>query len=234
MAVDRTGISGPGREEDQAVSIGGLWWGVLLLVGGALWLGHTTGMFRVDPAVTAIVFAIAGAGFAYAYLRSPINWWAAIPAGACLGVAALIAVVEGLSVRGEWGASILLAGTGLGFGAAAVRDRLRSWVFVPAAVMFAVALIVAIVPLADRGTAIAAAVVGFLALAVAALALVPVKGTRMIWLLMPAAVLAVVAGFLAIDATAVLEPYNWMSPLAVVVFGVLVVIQTRSGRGAGR
>jgi hypothetical protein len=234
MAIHQTGVSGPRPDKQGNVSFSGLWWGFLLLVGGSLWLVHTAGIFRVEPAVTAVVFGIAGAGFAYDYLRSARNWWSAIPAGAFLGISALIAVVEATPAPGEWGASTLLAATGLGFAAAYLRTREHTWALIPAALLFVVAFIVAFVPILVRGTAIGAGVVGMVAAALAVFAFVPVKGARMLWLLVPAAIMAVVAGFLAVDATEVLEPFNWVTPFAVLVIGLLLVVRTGAGRGAGR
>lgn len=232
MATYRPGFSEPRRE--QGISFSGLGLGFLLIVGGGLWLAHTTGVFVVEPVVTAIVFGLAGIGFAYDYVRSAGNWWAAIPAGALLGMSALIGVVEGTPAPGEWGASTLLAGSGLGFTAAYLRTREHAWALVPAALLFVVAFIVGFVPVLGRGTAIGAGVVGILAAAVAVLAFLPLNGVRNIWLLVPAAILGVVAGFLAVDAAEVLEPFNWVSPLAVLLIGLVLVARTGAGRGADR
>ena len=60
-----------------------LWWGLLLVGGGALWLSDVTGVVTVSPFVVAIFFALAGLGFAVDFARDPRTWWESIPAGGC-------------------------------------------------------------------------------------------------------------------------------------------------------
>ena len=212
----------------------GLWWGLLLIGGGALWLADATDVVAVSPFVVAIFFALAGFGFAVEFARDSRRWWAAIPAGALLGLGALITFVEGTTAPDAWGASILLASSGLGFVAVYLRTRGRWWALIPAVLLLSVAVIVASVSIVDRGEGIAVVVLGIIAALLVALALVPIRGRRMVWPLVPAAILGVVAGFLANDAAEALEPYTWVSPAALLVVGVVVVFRTLSGRGAGQ
>jgi hypothetical protein len=211
-----------------------LWWGFLLIGGGALWLADATGFFAISPIVVAIFFALAGIGFGIDFARDAGSWWAAIPAGALLGLGALIAFVEGATAPGEWGAAMLLAGTGFGFVAVYVRIRDQWWALIPGGLLLSAAIIVAVVPIVDRGEGIAAIVLGIMVVMLVALALVPIRGRRMLWLLIPAGMLGVVGALLARDKAAVLEPFNWVSPAALLVVGLVIVLRTASGRGAGR
>lgn len=215
-------------------SASGLWWGGLLVVGGALWLADATDVFNISPLVVAIFFALAGIGFAVDFARDSDSWWAAIPAGTLLGLGALIAFVESTTAPDEWGASMLLAGSGLGFLAVYLRLRDHWWALIPAGGLVSVAIIVASVPIVERGEGIAAVVLVIMAAILVALALVPIRGRRMWWPLVPAGILGVVAAFLALDAAQALEPYNWVSPAVLLVIGLFVVFRTLSGRGAGR
>jgi hypothetical protein len=234
MDIDRAAVPSPGGEEANRFSSSGLWWGGLLIIGGALWLADATGVFSVSPWMVAAFFALAGIGFAVDAARDADNWWAAIPAGALIGLGALIAFVEGTTAPDEWGAAILLASSGLGFLAAYLQAREHWWALIPAGVLVSVAIIVASVPIVDTGEDIAVVVLGIMAAMLVASALVPIRGRRMWWPLVPAAVLAVVAGFLARDATEVLEPFNWVMPVALLVIGLFVMLRTLSRRGAGR
>lgn len=182
----------------------------------------------------AIFFALAGIGFAVDFARDAGSWWAAIPAGSLLGLGALIAFVESTTAPDEWGASMLLAGSGLGFVAVYFRIRDHWWALIPAGLLLGVAIIVASVPIVDREEGIAVVVLGLMAAILVALALIPIRGRRMLWPLIPAGVLGVVAGFLARDAAEVLEPFNWVSPAALLVVGLVVVFRTLSGRGSRR
>lgn len=234
MSTDRSAVQYRGGGEPRPISGTALWWGVLLVVSGAFWLADATAVIDVPPVVVGIFFALAGLGFAVDFATEPRSWWAAIPAGALLGLGTLIAFVEGTTAPDEWGASMLLGGTGLGFLAVYLRNRAHWWAVIPGGLLLMVTIIVAIVPIVDRGEGIAVVVLGILAAALVAVSFVPIRGRRMLWLIVPAAILAVVAGFLAFDAIDVLEPYNWVSPAALLVIGLFVVFRALSGRGSGR
>ena len=212
----------------------GLWWGLLLVVGGVLWLLEVTDTISVHPFVVATFFTLAGLGFTIDFVRQEASWWAAMPAGALLGLGALIAFVEGTQAAGEWGAAILLASTGVGFGAVYFRSRSHWWALIPSGMLVAVAFIVASVPVVKGGSGVAVIVLGILAAALVAIALVPIRGRRMLWALVPAAILGVVAGFLAQGQEKVLEPFNWVAPVALLVVGLAVVARTAFGRAADR
>lgn len=233
MDIDRQVVRSRGGEGMNRFGAS-LWWGILLIVGGALWLADATGVIGVSPVVVGIFFAVAGVGFAIDFARDPRSWWAAIPAGALLGLGALIAFVEITTAPDEFGAAMLLAGTGLGFLAVFLRARSHWWALIPAGLLLGVATIVASVPIVEPGEGTAVVVLALLAAALVAIAVIPIQGRRMLWLLIPAAILGVVAGFLARDATEMLEPFNWVSPAAVLVVGLVVVFRTLSRRGAGR
>lgn len=234
MDIDRSAV--PSREggELKPFTATALWWGVLLIVSGAFWLADATRVISMPPVVVGIFFALAGLGFAVDFAREPRSWWAAIPAGALLGLGTLIAFVEGTTAPDEWGASMLLGGTGLGFLAVYLRNRDHWWAIIPGGLLLVVAIIVGIVPIVDRGEGIAVVVLGILAAILVGLALVPIRGRRMLWLVVPAAILAIVAGFLAFDAVEVLEPFNWVSPAALLLIGLYVVVRNLSGRGTRR
>lgn len=216
------------------IGANGLWWGLLMVGGGALWLVDATGVVNVSPIVAAIFFALAGIGFAVDFARDPHNGWAAIPAGALIGLGALIAFVELTTAPDEWGAAMLLAGSGLGFAAVYFRMRDHWWALVPAGLLLSVAIVVASVPLVDRQQDIAVIVLGIIAAALVALALIPIRGRRMIWPLIPAGTVGVVAGFLAAGKAEVLEPFNWVSPAVLLVVGLAIAFRALSDRQARR
>jgi hypothetical protein len=205
------------------------WWGFFLVGWAALWLVDATVVARLSPMVFAIFFGVAGGGFAVMFARDAGSWWAAIPAGALIGLGALIAFVVSTTAPDVWGASILLAGSGVGFGAVFVRRRDQPWTLIPAGALISVAIIVASVPFAGRGEMIGVVVLGSMAALLVVLALVPIRGRRMLWPLVPAAILGVIAGFLAADAEEALEPFNWVLPAALLVVGIAVLILSRRG-----
>jgi hypothetical protein len=234
MDTNRVAVSNSGTEVPSRLGSSGLWWGGLLIIGGALSLADATGVFSVSPWMVALFFALAGIGFAIDAARDSRNWWAAIPAGALIGLGALIAFVEGTTAPEEWGAAILLASSGLGFLAVYLMAREHWWALIPAAVLVSVAIIVASVPLANTGEEIAVVVLGIMAAILVGLALVPIRGRPMWWPLVPAGILGVVAAFLASGETEALESFNWVLPSAILIIGLFVVYRTLSGRGSSR
>jgi len=234
MNTNQSTLPDRAHGESTTFSSSGLFWGALLIVGGALWLADAAGSISVGPFVTAALFAVAGIGFAVDFARHPGSWWAAIPAGALIGLGALIAFVSGTTAADEWGAAMLLGGTGLGFAAVWLRHRSRWWALIPAGALLWVTIIVASVPVVERGEDIAVVVLATIAAALVGLALVPIQGRRMLWALIPAGALVVVAWFLAQNGAEALEPYNWVSAAALLVVGLLIVVRSLSRRGAGR
>lgn len=234
MDTSHSAIPDRAGSESGTRSLSGLWWGALLIAAGIIWLVDETSSVSITPVAFAALFAVAGLGFAVEFVRQPASWWAAIPAGAFIGLGALIAFVTGTTAADEWGASMLLGGTGLGFAAVWMRHRTHWWALVPAAVLFGVAIIVASVPIMKRGEDIAIVVLALLAAGCVAFALIPIRGRRMLWALVPAGVLLVVAGFLTRNAIEVLEPYNWVSAAVLLVLGLLVVVRSLSRRGPDR
>jgi hypothetical protein len=204
-----------------------------LTLGGALWLADATEVVSLSPVVAGTFFALAGIGFAVDFARDSQNGWAAIPAGALIGLGALIAFVEVTTAPDEWGAAILLVGSGLGFAAVYFRRRDQGWALVPAGLLLSVAVVVASVPVVDRQEDVAVIVLGIIAAALVALALIPFRGRPMVWPLIPAAIVGVVGVFLARGQAEALEPFNWVSPAALLVVGLVIVFRALSARGAG-
>ena len=210
-----------------------LWFGFLLIGGGALWLANAVGI-HLSPVVPAAFFGIAGLGFAFEFMRDAHTWWTAIIAGPLLGLSALIVAVEYAAVPGPWGATLLLAASGLGFGAVYLRTHEHGWALIPTGLLLIVSVIVAAVPVAGKQEDIAVLVLAVIAVALVGLAFIPIRGRRLLWPIVPAAIVAVVGWFISRGEARVLEPYNWVSAAALLALGVFVLARTFSGRGAGR
>jgi hypothetical protein len=116
------------------------WWAAIpgmTLIGLALLIGSTT-LFPslADDLAPAIFMAFIGAGFWIVYLLDHKNWWALIPGGTLLSVAALIAV--GSSGNGNLGVGLMFTGMALTFGLVALLPnggKHLNWAFIPAGVL---------------------------------------------------------------------------------------------------
>jgi hypothetical protein len=206
------------------------WWGILLVAAGAVWLVGTLGLVDAHPAWPALLFGLAGGGFAAAWARDRARWWAAIPAGALLGLAGLVAWdAFAPSAADEWGASVFLGLLGAGFWAVYLHAHDRWWAIIPGGVLLTLAVFIGLTPVLT-GTAVVAPLFFGLALTFALLAILPTGRGHPWWPLVPAGVLAVLGVLFAIEATTILAALEYAWPVALIAGG-LYVIWRASGRG---
>lgn len=211
-----------------------LWWGLLAIVAGVLWLLDMVMDQPIPGAVWAAIFLGAGAVFTYGFIISRANWWAAIPAGALLGLGGLMvwALIASDSAD-AYGASLFLGVLGLGFLAVYARTPENWWGIIPGGALLAIAAMIAATGVFGDMGSVAVFFAG-LALTFAALAAVHVEGRRMRWPLPVAAVLAVFSVLFAINATSILEAWNYVWPVALVGYGVYLIMRNVwHGRGHG-
>lgn len=200
-----------------------VFWGVLLIIAGGLLLLEALGGLAVGGLIWSVLFAAAGLGFVYVFSRSRENWWAAIPAGALLGLGALGAWGEFAPDSADnWGGSLFLGALGAGFWAVYLRGRENWWAIIPGGVLLTLALL-AVVP-TDEG----AYFFFGLALTFALLALAPTERRRMRWPIIPAGALGVLGVLVAIGADGAL---NYVWPVALVLGGLYLILRAY---GSGR
>lgn len=211
-----------------------LWWGLLAIVAGVLWLLDMVMDQPMPGGVWAAIFLGAGAVFTYGFTISRANWWAAIPAGALLGLGGLIvwALIASDSAD-AYGASLFLGVLGLGFLAVYARTPENWWGIIPGGTLLAIAALIGMTGVLGEMGTVAVFFAG-LALTFAALSAVHVEGRRMRWPLPVAAVLAVFALLFALDATTILEAWNYVWPVALIGYGAyLIVRNVWHGHGHG-
>jgi hypothetical protein len=205
--------------------------GVLLVLVGGLWLLDAANVVELTTGWVALLFAVPGLIFAWAFVRNRDRWWAAIPAGALLGLAGLIGSAEASWLPTEsTSASLLLGGIGLGFVAVAVRTPERWWAVIPAGVLLTLAVFIGIAPTFDPMLAVAVLMFG-LALTFVLVAAFPLETGRMRWPLVPAVVLGALGTIFAFGATDMLQAMQWIWPVAVIAVGLALLLRTGGGGG---
>lgn len=125
---------------------GRAWWaaipGTTLLGIGATIALSTLTRGVADELIGALVPGAIGAGFLLIYIARQEYWWALIPGGVMLSVAAVVALSP---VLGDAAGAILFVGMGLTFGALTrlpgQAERMR-WALIPAGVMLAMGAVV--------------------------------------------------------------------------------------------
>src|SRR5215218_9192699 len=97
-------------------------WGLVLLVASGLMLLARWDALPTAALLWTVAFGAGGAGFAAAALTNRSRWWAAIPAGALLGLAAVLGWTELAGGEPDVGGALFLGLVALGFWAAWARD----------------------------------------------------------------------------------------------------------------
>ncbi len=213
------------------------WLGLLMVIAGAIWFLDAANVLQLGEIWVAALFAVGGLVFAVVWARWREHWWAAIPAGALLGIAGVIAWEELLpAAADEWGAALFLGALGIGFLAIYARTHERWWAIIPGGVLVSLALLVGATTVLPEMQATAVLFAG-LAVTFTLLAIVPVDGKPMRWPLIPVIPLAVLALAFGAGAAGALELFEYVWPVALILGGVYLVwrvVNPTRPHGTGR
>ena len=201
--------------------------GIVLISAGVLLLLDLLNVIESAAYVPMLIFAAIGAVFLSLFIRSPENWWAAIPGSVFLGLAAVIAASQ--FTDGGAGASFLFLFMAAGFAAVYLRQRGNWWAVIPSGVMLTLAVMVTL-PQDLQGMPVAAVLFLGLAATFGALSMVPVPVPdagptgRLKWPLMPAAVLGVLGVIFALQSTALLIAADILVLTLMILAGVALLV----------
>ncbi len=212
-------------------------WGTILLVSGLLTLASATNLFGgVAPFVFALLFAAGGFAFGYLLLSDHKRyWWSAIPMFAFLGLAGTIMVSEyAPAAMAALAGPGFLAMLGLGFAVVFAVRRDFWWALIPGGALFSLAVTAAIDESAiGRDNLSGGVFLLGLGLTFLLVALERSQGeNRRWWAYIPAAVLIVLGLLVALSATAMLESFNVIVALAMVVGGGYLLYKALGDRNA--
>jgi hypothetical protein len=178
------------------------------------------------------LFLVGGLAFAAGYVETPAHWWAAIPAGFMLGLAAMIIWNHlGEGPPDTWGTTLFFGGIGLGFLAVRARSPAYWWAILPGGLALTLALFIGLTSVLAQSTYMAVFFFGIAATFVA-LATQPVAGKGLLrWPLAPALLSGILGVFFALDAARSLEALDVLWALALIAGGVYmlyrVVVRSR-------
>jgi hypothetical protein len=206
-------------------------WGLVLLAASALMLLARWNALPTAELIWTALFGAAGLGFGYALLADRRRWWAAIPAGALLGLALVVAWNELVGGDDSVGGALFLGMVALGFWAAYARDRQQWWAVIPGGVVTTLAVVALLSPTATSPAAGAAvAAVFFVGLAATFVLVALLGGGRRPWAYVPAAVFAGIGLLSTVQALADLPVSDYLAPAVLAVTGVLVIWRTMPHR----
>ena len=203
-------------------------WGILLIVLGTLFLLQTFGILGwLTTIVWVFLFGAAGLAFLFVFLSDGAHWWALIPGFTLLGLSALIGL-DWLfpTVADAVGGAVFLGGVGLSFWAVYLVRREHWWAVIPGGVMFTLALVAALSPVAEGPAGGGAFFLG-LGLTFGLLSVVPTPQGRLKWALIPAAVMLVMGVLLVAASTPLLV---YLGPAALVLVGLFLLFRAVAAR----
>lgn len=195
-----------------------------VLIGlGLLFLLQNLGVLGgVAGLIWMLAFAVGGLVFLVAFARNRANWWAAIPAGALLGIAGLIGANEFLpGGSGTWGGALFLGALSLSFWVVYLTDYARWWAVIPAGVLLTLA---AVAGLTDNIAGVELGWVFFLGLALTfgLLAVIPAPGAHLRWALVPAGAMLAIAVIVLSTSAPML---NLLWPIALILAGLFMALR---------
>ena len=197
-------------------------WGVLLIIGGIIFLLENLGIVAIGEAFWGILLGVAAIGFLSVYLTNRENWWALIPGMILLSVSALIilnTIFPGDT--GELGGVIVLGGIGLAFLLIYLTNRENWWAIIPAGVMLTLSIVVLLGEVITGFEVLGIFFLG-LGLTFAVVAILPTPHGQMKWAFIPAGVM-IVLGLLITAALSPLINYIW--PVALILAGLFLVFR---------
>jgi hypothetical protein len=203
-----------------------IFWGILLIAGGLLFLLANLGLLIIDN-IWPVVFAVPSAVFIYIFLTHRENWWAIIPGLTLLGLATLIAFDQLFpSANENWGAAIFLGSLALSFLAVYIRTATHEWwAIIPAGVLGTIALVIVSEELLRSSTLGGAIFMLGLAATFGLVYVLPSPGGRMQWAIYPASILGGI-GLLILIASTPLS--GIIGPAAIIALGLYLIFRTRS------
>jgi hypothetical protein len=202
-------------------------WGILLIVGGLLFLMQSLGLLMLDN-LWPIIFAVPGAVFLYAFIRRRDNWWAVMPGMALLGIGALIAFDQIFPrARGTWGGAIFLGSLAVAFLAVYLRTGTHEWwAIIPAGVLGTLTATILLEPVLGSGFTGGLFMLGMGA-TFTLVYLLPTQDGRMRWAIYPAAILGGIGVLILITATWLV---GIIGPLAIIALGLYLILRRRDGQ----
>jgi hypothetical protein len=198
-------------------------WGILLILGGVIFLLQSLGLFELGDLFWALVFAVAGIFFLAVFIPNRSNWWALIPGITLLSISLLITLTHFAPHFSEtWGGSIVLGGIGLSFAIIYFMERAYWWAIIPAGVLLTLAFIAGLEGILGGFGTGGLFFLG-LGLTFAIVAVVPTQEGQMRWAWIPAGIMLAM-GLLLTAATQ--DYFNLIWPAALILLGLFMIYRT--------
>lgn len=201
-----------------------VFWGVLLIAAGLLFLAQSLGLISSAwRALWVVVFGLAGLSFVAWLLVDRRQWWAIIPGLTLLGLAGATLLSILLPEENDrWGGLMFLGAIGLSFALVYLMRRDFWWALIPAGALLTLALVTVFARFM-AGAELGALIFLGLSLTFGLVAVVPTPHGRMAWAWIPAGVLGVIGILIALAMGSLL---NYLWPVALILAGVYLLVRS--------
>jgi hypothetical protein len=204
-----------------------IWIGLLLILGGVLFLVGNLTALPIGEYVWAALFVLAGLAFLAVYVTNRVQWWSLIPGLTLVGVGGTMFLGALFPNSGPWVGAVLLGAIALAFWLIYLTNLAYWWAIIPAGTLTTLAA-VAVLDSFLGGMDLGGLFFIGLGLTFALVAVVPTRsvalpGQRMTWAFIPAGIL-VVMGLLIMAASADIINYIW--PVVLIVLGLYFLFRT--------
>jgi hypothetical protein len=199
-----------------------VWAGILMLVGV---LALIDVYVDLGPWVWVAALAVSGVVALLVYLTDRANWSLLVPAYVTLAIALLITLVTVDVLHDDVVAVFVLTVIAIPFLIAFLRNRTWWWFLIPAYVLLAIALMIALQEVGVLGDDATASYVLF-AIAIPFFYVFS-RNTRQWWFLIPAGVLTIIG----LGLLAAAEIGRYILPIILVIVGVVIAVRLLRGRG---
>ncbi len=204
-----------------------LFWGLLLVVGGILFLLQNMGIFELNNVVWAVLLGLAGLFFLSVVVTNRSNWWAVIPGLILVYLGILIVLDQAVpAFTNNYGGAVLLLVIGFSFWLVYFVNRMNWWAIIPGGVLITLAVVTAL-QRSFSGFQMGGVLFIGLGLTFGLLAVIPFPHGKMRWPLIPAGVLLLI-GLLIAAATSSILRVAW--PIALILLGIYLFARRASSR----
>lgn len=168
-----------------------VFWGLVLIVGGILFLLQNVGVFQGSDLFWGACLGLAGALFIGFFVGDRQQWWALIPGMILLATGSLILLTSFVpGFNDSLGGLIILGGIGLGFLFVYLANRSNWWALIPAGALITIGIVAGLDQVVSDVTLGSIFFLG-LGLTFALVAIAPNPAGKMKWAWIPAAILLI-------------------------------------------
>lgn len=208
-----------------------LFWGVVLIVGGVLFLLQNLFNIQLGALFWSILFVLGGLFFLSVYWTERSNWWAIIPGFVLIGIGLTIGLGGLFPAAADiLGGTIILGSLGLSFLVIYLLNRDFWWTLIPAGVLLTLAVVISLESVLTDFGFVSLFFLG-IALTFAVVALLPTTQGKMTWAWIPAAILGLLGIIFGVFSGVFIGTFMaYVTPLILILGGGFLLYRALANR----